>query len=383
MGLLAPRSGPERAGVGGRHSGHDWVVGEIVVVTGADGPIGHRVVSSLLLAPDVAEVVAVGRTVRAAAWEPITEVVDTRLVIAPWGLDDPRIHTAVAAATSVLLLGPRGGLDIDGTGGAEVDVNGTRTMLRSLSGSASLRFLLVLSSALVYGARRDNPVPLTERARVRPNPSIVAAMERMALEQACVEWATVEGVSCALLRPSVVVGPENGAWLARSPWSTSGLQVSDRTGPVQFLHMDDLVAAVEVLRSARFDGAINAAPDGWLTASQVGALKGPVARVRLRRSVAVLLADIGARLGLAPGDPSMLVASSAPWVVANDALRSMGWEPTFTNEEAYVDSDRGGFWARLTPRHRQQMALGGAAVGAIALVAAAVALLRRQVRVDQ
>jgi len=365
------------------HSGHDWSVGEIVVVTGADGPIGHRVVSSLLLDPDVDEVVAVGRGARAGAWDPITAVVPTRLVIAPWNLDDRRLGPVVAEATAVLLLGPRGGLDIDGTGGAEIDVRGTRVLLGVLSGSQSLRFLLLLSSALVYGARRDNPVPLTERARVRPNPSIAAAMERATLERVCVDWSTAQELPCALLRPSVVVGPDNGAWLARSPWSTSGLQVSDRTGPVQFLHMDDLVSAVDTLRSTRFDGPINAAPDGWLTASQVSALKGPVARLRLSRTLAVLLADIGARLGLAPGDPSMLVASSAPWVVANDELRSMGWSPSFTNEEAYVDSDRGGFWARLTPRHRQQMALGGAAVGAFAIIGSVAAILRRQIRVDR
>ncbi len=365
---------------GAGHSGHDWTVAETVVVTGADGAIGHRVVAALLSAPDVEEVVAVGRNVRAAAWAPITAVVDTRLTIAPWSLDDPRLATVVVAATALLLLGPRGGLEIDGTGGAELDVSGTRVLLNRLSGSSSLAFLLVLSSALVYGARRDNPVPLTERTRVRPNPSIPAAMERVSLERVCSEWAIDEGVACAIMRPSVVVGPENGAWLSRSPWSTSGLQVSDRTGPVQFLHVDDLVTAVDVLRSARFNGPMNAAPDGWLTASQVSALKGPVARLRLRRSLAVLLADLGARLGLAPGDPSMLVASSAPWVVANDALRSLGWDPSFTNEEAYVDSDQGGFWARLTPRHRQELALGGAGAVAVAVIAAVVGVVRRRVR---
>lgn len=350
------------------------------MVTGADGPIGHRMVAALLAAADVEAVVAVGRRVRAAAWAPITAVVGTRLMTAPMSLDDQRLPELLAGATGVLLLGPRSGLDIDGTGGSAVDVNGTRALLRGLEGSSSMRFLLLLSSALVFGARRDNPVPLTARARVRPNPSIPAAMERATLERTCSEWAQHNGVACTLLRPSVVVGPENGLWLSRSPWSTSGLQVSDRTGPVQFLHMDDLVSAVEVLRTARYDGAIAAAPDGWLTASQVSALKGPVARVRLHRSAAVLIADLGARLGLAPGDPSMLEASSAPWVVANDELRSLGWVPTFTNEEAYVDSDRGGYWARLTPRHRQQMALGGAATMALGLVAAGAVLARRRVR---
>ena len=355
---------------------------EIVVVTGADGPIGHRVVSSLLLAPDVAEVVAVGRRLRDGAWEPITRVVDARLTMARMGLDDPALVPRIESATTVMLLGPRGGLDIDGTGGAELDLAGTRTLLGALGAATHLRSLLVLSSSLVYGARRDNPVPLTEDARVRPNASIPASMERASLERLCSEWAGERGISCTLMRPSVVVGPDNGQWLARSPWSTAGLQVSDRTGPVQFLHVDDLVSAIELLRTDGPDGAINLAPDGWLTASQVSALKGPAPRVRLSRSLAVLVAGVGARLGLAPGDPSMLVASSAPWVVANDRMRALGWEPAFTNEEAYVDSDRGGLWARLTPRHRQELALGGAAFGAVAVVGAVVAVIRRRFRDD-
>ena len=355
---------------------------ETVVVTGADGPIGHRVVAALLLDRDVAEVVAVGRRLREDAWEPITRVVGTRLVTARMGLADPALGPLISSATTVMLLGPRGGLDIDGTGGAELDLDGTRRLLDSLGADTQLRTLLVLSSALVYGARRDNPVPLTEDARVRPNSSIPAAMERATLERLCDEWAGERGIRCTLMRPSVVVGPENGQWLARSPWSTAGLQVSDRTGPVQFLHVDDLVSAVNLLRSSGPDGAVNLAPDGWLTASQVSALKGPAPRVRLSRSLAVLIAGVGARLGLAPGDPSMLVASSAPWVVANDLLRSFGWEPTFTNEEAYVDSDRGGFWARLTPRHRQELALGGATFAAVAAVGMIVAVIRRRFRAD-
>jgi nucleoside-diphosphate-sugar epimerase len=355
---------------------------ETVLVTGADGPIGHRVVAALLLAPDVVEVIAVGRRLRDGAWDPITRVVDTRLVTARMDLDDADLPPLTRSVTTVMVLGPRGGLDIDGTGGAEIDIAGTSALLDGLADASDLRNLLVLSSALVYGARRDNPVPLTERARVRPNPSIPAAMDRAQLERVCTDWAADRDVRCTLLRPSVVVGPDNGAWLARSPWSTAGLQVSDRTGPVQFLHVDDLVTAIEVLRGRGVDGAINLAPDGWLTASQVSALKGPAARVRLSRSVAVLVAMVGARLGLAPGDPSMLVASSAPWVVANDRLRALGWEPAFTNEEAYVDSDRGGLWARLTPRHRQGLALGGAAIGLVSVLAAIVAVVRLRLRAD-
>ena len=75
-----------------------------------------------------------------------------------------------------------------------------------------------------------------------------------------------------------------------------------------------------------------------------------------------------------------MLAASATWVVSNDLLRSLGWEPTFTNEEAYVDADRGGFWARLTPRHRQELALGGAGVVVVGALGLAAILVRRRLR---
>jgi hypothetical protein len=128
---------------------------------------------------------------------------------------------------------------------------------------------------------------------------------------------------------------------------------------------------------------VNVAPDGWLTVDEVRALKGPTARVRVYKPFAYVLARIGKYFGVAPGDPDALLAGSGPWVVANDRIRSLGWEPTFRNEEAYVDADSGGIWARVTPRHRQQLALGGAAAVVLGVVIGAVFLIRRQLNSDR
>jgi nucleoside-diphosphate-sugar epimerase len=183
-----------------------------------------------------------------------------------------------------------------------------------------------------------------------------------------------------MVRPCIVVGPENEKWLARSPWATAGLQLSGAVAPVQFVHLDDLTTALVNVCRARVDGPINVAPDGWLSVDEVRALKGPTARVRMYKPFAYVLAQIGKYFGVAPTDPDALLASSGPWVVANDRLRALGWEPTFSNEEAYVDADSGGIWARLTPRHRQQIALGGAGALVLGLVAGAAIMLRRRLK---
>lgn len=354
-------------------------VGETIVVTGADLPIGRRVVAAALDEPGVDRVVAVGTDPDLRRLAPIS-VDRAELVVAPFALDDARLVPLVRGASKLILAGPRSGLDLDGTGGSDIDLVATRSFLAALTRVAEVSAVVVLSSALVYGARADNPVPLTEDAPVRPNPSIDAAVRRAELEHLCSVWSRSRGSSCALVRPAVVVGPENGKWLARSPWSTAGLQVSGETAPVQFVHLDDLTNAIVDVCRARIDGPVNVAPDGWLTFDQVRALKGPTVRLRVRRSFAHALARAGKLFGIAPGDPDTFVANSGPWVVANDRIRSLGWVPQHSNEEAYVDSDRGGPWARLTPRHRQELSLGVAGLVMVGAITGAVIFVRRRLR---
>lgn len=345
------------------------------MVTGAELPIGRRVVAAAMAEPGIDRVVAVGAQ---TAWRGAAVDADgPELLIAPFSLDDARLAPLVAGATRVFLTGPRSGLDIDGSGGADIDVVATRAFLATLARVATISTVVVLSSALVYGARSDNPVPLSENAPVRPNALIDAAVERAELERLCATWSRSRGATCALVRPCIVVGPENEKWLARSPWATAGLQISGVVAPVQFVHLDDLTTALAIVCRSRVDGPINIAPDGWLSVEEVRALRGPTARFRLYKPVAYVLARMGKAFGVAPGDPAAILAGSGPWVVANTRIRGLGWEPEFSNEEAYVDADRGGLWARLTPRHRQQLALGGVAAAVVGATATAVLLVRR------
>src|SRR3546814_11358477 len=95
----------------------------------------------------------------------------------------------------------------------------------------------------------------------------------------------------------------------------------------------------------------------------------------LPERVALRVASLRWRAGLAPTPPELLPYTVHPWVVANDRLRADGWEPTSSNEEAYVGAHRAGPWATLSPRRRQELALGGAG----ALILGAVASDRQRV----
>jgi hypothetical protein len=66
----------------------------------------------------------------------------------------------------------------------------------------------------------------------------------------------------------------------------------------------------------------------------------------------------------------LLPYTRQPWVVSNGRLRAEGWAPTITNEQTYVEGTEAPWWTMVSPKRRQELALG---VGVVVLAAGAVA----------
>jgi hypothetical protein len=187
-----------------------------------------------------------------------------------------------------------------------------------------------------------------------------------------------------------VVHARQGAWLARSPWGGRGPAVTDPEPPLQYLHLDDLAAAVALAATARPDAVLNVAPDGWLAGEEVRALAGPAPRIGLPGPLARRLqrarwenGPAGLPAGLRPlrgaivPFEGVLPYLTHPWVVANDALRSLGWQPSSSNAEAFVAGTPAGPLTSMTPKRRQMVALGAAVVAIGAAITGIVAAVRR------
>jgi peptidoglycan/xylan/chitin deacetylase (PgdA/CDA1 family) len=168
-------------------------------------------------------------------------------------------------------------------------------------------------------------------------------------------------------------------WITRALDAIDGLPTVDTDPPSQFLHLDDLAAAVDIARRQRLDGPVNVAPDGWLEAADRRALA-PAPRLRVPERVAVKVATWRWRLGLAPTPPGLLPYARHAWVVANDRLRAAGWAPAYSNEEAFVAGHAAGPLATMSPRRRQELALGIAGTSLVGAAATATVLLRRRAR---
>lgn len=222
----------------------------------------------------------------------------------------------------------------------------------------SARHLVVVSSAMVYGAWENNPVPLTEDAVLRPDTEFAYACQLAAVEQLADAWRRAgAGRSVTVLRPAIAMAANGTSGLARALAAGMGQRLGADDPPAQFVHLDDLASAVELSAVRRLDGVFNVAPDGFIPARTVRALSGPALRLRLPDRVADLVASVRWRFQRGPIPPGLMSYTRSSWIVANDRLKAQGWSPTVTNEQVYVEGTEARWWTMISPKRRQEVAL--------------------------
>ena len=341
-----------------------------VVVTGSTGAVGRRACARL--AGEGHEVIGLDRR-SSVPPAPGVEIRTVDLAVADLRALLEGVDTVVHLASGVRAR------DTDADPG-----HGTLVVMERLlsaAGDAGVAHLVVRSSAMVYGAWPDNPVPLTEDAPVRPCPGFLFAVHRADLERLAEGWAAGSSVRVVtMLRPAVTVAEERPGGLALILAAASAVR-SDEGDPIgQFLHSDDLADAVVCAVRERVDGPLNVAPDGWISAVVMAELGGPTPRLRLPANVVATLARIRWGLGFTAAPPGVLPYTVHPWVVSNDRLRALGWEPAHTNEEAYVAGHEPRTFDSLDAGSRQRISLGVAGGLVLTTLAGLVWLFRRSNR---
>lgn len=333
-----------------------------VLVTGAAGQLGQRVLARLSALTEVERVVAVDRR-RMPVTGPKLEVHALDLA----GDDAAEELAALAkSARSVLHLA----WDRPGAGNLVVLAN----VLDAAAAIEPTQFVH-LSSATVYGAWHDNPVPLTEGAAVRPNPGFAYATEKRAAEVMVERWQSERPETLvAVLRPACTLGSSGqplplGWTLRRHSAAPAGDEHL-----VQFVHVDDLASAAVHAFEVGLHGIYNVAADGGLPDRDAAALLGRARTLRL--PVASFRAAVGA--GGHPAGPGARAYARHTWVVSPDKLQRTGWAAGYTSEEALVVTDRHGHWDDLPQAHRVSVTLGTTAVAVVAASAAGAAWWRRR-----
>ncbi|MFZ9890185.1 MAG: NAD-dependent epimerase/dehydratase family protein, partial [Myxococcota bacterium] len=150
---------------------------------------------------------------------------------------------------------------------------GTLRLIEASKRAGVRRFVLV-SSAVVYGARPDNPVPLRESDAVRPLAHFPYAVDKAKQEEIVREHEA--SLEIVIARPAIVYGP--GArnhlteFLRRAPGILPALE--GKRPPLQFVHVEDVAMALRALALSSCTGAYNVAGKGVIGLDDVARLAG-------------------------------------------------------------------------------------------------------------
>lgn len=312
-----------------------------VAVTGAEGGIGRRLVDLLLDAPETTRVIGIDVAAPDGPARPHLE----RLRM---DVRDPALAERLSGVDVVVHLAFRSDPSHDEAASHAVNVGGTRNVFEAAA-SAGVRKAIHVSSALVYGAHPDNPLPLDEDQPLRPNAPFGFAEHQAEVERWLWPWADRHPrLMVTVLRPSVVAGPGLSNLVSRQLDAPRFNAVRGHKPPIQFIHVEDLATALHHVVRHDLPGVFNVSSEGWLSFDEVTAISGR-AVLEVPEELAFSLTDRLWRLGLGAAPAGQVPYLMHPWVVSVDRLLATGWRPHRSNRDAL---------AEMAGEHADELVLG-------------------------
>lgn len=254
--------------------------------------------------------------------------------------------------------------------------------LVTAAAAAGVSHVVVITSAMVFGASADHPVPLPEDTPVATTLGPSLAGDLAEVEDVLTSARhSHPGMRLTSLRPAALAGAGVDSLISRHFEAPRLLTLRGRTPRWQFAHPADVASALGVVLAQQVDGVVTVGCEGYLTQSQLEELAG-MRGVELPASSAYAAAAQLHRLGLLPSPPQDLAFVSEPWVVGSQRLRETGWSAAYDNSAALTEmltSVRGQTTVLARRLTRRDAAAVGAASAAVAIGASA-ALMRRRRR---
>jgi len=344
--------------------------GPVVAVTGAAQGVGHALAARLASSRQVKKVVAIDDH-RGEATGVVWRVVDVRDPVLAGRLTgvDVVVHTDLDLAP-----------DSDDKLRRAFNVRGVQTVLTAAAAEGVGRVVLV-TSAMVYGASSDNLVPLPESAPLAADPDTSIAADLLEIEHLARRAPrTYPSMQVTVVRPAALVGDAVDTLVTRHFEAPRLLTVRGCATCWQFCHIDDLVSALELAVTGEVTGEFAVGSDGWLDQDRVEELSG-LRRIELPAGFTFGTVQRLHRAGITPAPATDLRYVVYPWVVDCATLKAAGWRPAYDNETALAVllAQRAGHHAvagRRLARKEATITAAGAAGATVAVIGTA-AIVRR------
>jgi nucleoside-diphosphate-sugar epimerase len=297
--------------------------GPVVAVTGAARGLGLALTAQLASSAQVSRVVAIDDhrgDVSGVTWR----VIDVR---------DPALAGRLADVDVVVHTDLDLAPDSDSRARRAFNVRGAQTVLTAATAGGVGRVVLV-TSAMVYGASPDNPVPMPEDSPLSAEADGSVVGDLLEIEHlARRSPRTYPGTEITVVRPAALVGDGVDTLITRHFESPRLLAVKGCAARWQFCHVDDLVSALELAATGQVTGEFAVGCDGWLEQEQVEELSG-MRRIELPAGLTFATVQRLHRAGITPAPVADLHYVVYPWVVDCKVLREEGWQPKYDNAMA-------------------------------------------------
>lgn len=356
----------------------------VVAVTGAAGPAGLAVLRALLSRMDDSgsgfrpkQVIAIDQAPESG--DPSTGHPGLRWRQAD--ISSPEIAESLAGADIVIHLATADDLSaVIAQGAQERRLRAVRAAQAVSTAAAAVgaRRLIAVTSAMVFGAREDNPVPLPEGAARRAESDDGLIGDLLEVERVLERIPRVHpGLALTVIRPAALVGPGVDSAVTRHFEAPRLLVLRGTSTRWQFCHVEDLATAVCAALGQELDGWLTAGCHGSLAEEDVERLSG-MRRLEVPAGLAFSTAERLRRVGVLPTPATELAYVVHPWAIASTALLAAGWRPGHDNESCLRElmDEVGGRRTVIGRRVDRRDAAMGAAGAAVALLGTA-AILRQ------
>ena len=306
-----------------------------VLVTGAAGYIGGRMVHKLCEADRVEQVV--GTDIR----QP--ETPHPKMIFAQQDIRNPlapliKQHNIDTIVHTAYVLPPIHNKSLM----EDINKGGTRNVLKAAS-ETGVRQILYTSSTTAYGFYPDNDTPLTEESPLRGNDDFIYAKNKKEIEGIFQAFTRDNPeVAVSIVRPCFVVGPGFKNPLA-CHLQKKIVMIPSNTLPWQFVHEDDLVEIMALLLFEKIGGIFNVAGDGTLTFKEMIQMLGNIP-VPIPWKVVYPLNNLAWYLRLSfvteIPSPSMRMMVN-PWIATSEKLKQeTQYQFRFDSRSAFADYAR-------------------------------------------
>lgn len=260
-----------------------------------------------------------------------------------------------------------------------------RTLVTAAA-AAGVGHLVVVTSAMVFGARPDNGRPLPEDSPRRAGETEGLVADLVAVEEELhVLAARHTGLRTTLVRPAALVGPGVDTMITRHFEAPRLLRLRGTEPSWSFCHVEDLGSALLTVAAGALPDRVSVAAGEALTQAQVEELSG-IRGIEVAEGTAYAAADRLHRLGVVPFPATDLAYVAHPWASEPAHLTGAGWRARHDNPDCLaalleeVRGNRAVMARRVGTRDAVGAAAAGAASAAVAVIATAALMRRRRGR---